>query len=79
MTSSGLRVNGDPYELGSGRRKLLHLLGGCGCVRCIGVGHRLHDYRVIAAEGDVTDLDPDTFTTMIVRYVNHECWLSGAS
>ena len=51
------RVDGDAHELGAGARQRRDLRDGGLGVRGVGVGHRLHDDRRAAADGDVADLD----------------------
>ncbi len=59
-SGSGFRViHGNAHQFGAGTGQLQHLLGGCGYIRGIGIGHRLHNDRVAAAHGDAVDIDCD--------------------
>jgi hypothetical protein len=52
-------VDGDAYQLGTGVRQFQHLSGGRIHVGCVGIGHRLHDDSVAAADYDAVDIDTD--------------------
>ncbi len=46
------RVDGDPHHLAAGLRQFLHLNRGADRVGRVGVGHRLHHHRRVAAAAD---------------------------
>ena len=52
-------VDGDAHELGAGAGERRRLAGGALDVGRVGVGHRLHDDRGIAADDDAADVDGD--------------------
>ncbi len=51
-----LGVHGDAHQFGAGARQRHHLVDGGRHVGRIGVGHRLHDDRMIAADLDTSDV-----------------------
>ena len=48
------RIDGDAHEFGAGHRQLLDLDGRLDRIDRVGVGHRLHPHRRIAANRDQT-------------------------
>jgi len=55
---SGLAgIDGDAHDLGAGARQFGALRGGGNDVGGVGVGHRLHHHRGVAADDDAADGD----------------------
>ena len=52
-----LAVDGDAHHFGAGARERCDLRDRAVDIGGVGVGHRLHDDRRAAADGDVADLD----------------------
>ncbi len=50
-------VDGDAHDFGAGARQRRDLRDGAVDIGGVGVGHRLHDDRRAAADGDVADHD----------------------
>ena len=50
-------IDGDAHDLGAGARQRRHLRGRSGDIGGVGIGHRLHDDRRIAADGHAADID----------------------
>ena len=57
-------VDRDAHDLGAGVRQRRDLARGRLDVGGVGVGHRLHDDRRAAADGDAADIDRDRFVTL---------------
>ena len=62
-------VDRDANQFGAGPRQRRDLLDGAGDVGGIGVGHRLHHNRCIAADADAIDRARDGFSALNVCHV----------
>ena len=60
-------VDRDAHDFGAGAGQRRHLARGALDVGRVGVGHRLHDDRRVAADGDAADIDGDRFMTCPAR------------
>ncbi len=58
-------VDRDAHQLGAGARQRRHLLRGAFDVGGVGIGHRLHDDRMTAADHDAADIDRDRFVARL--------------
>ena len=52
-----LAVDRDPHQFGTGARQRCDLRHGAFDIGGVGIGHRLHDDRRTAADGDIADHD----------------------
>ena len=67
-SSGGVVVDGDPYQFAARIGKLNNLIGCAFGIACVGVGHALHDYWMIAANPNPTDIDRHTFSALDLKH-----------
>ena len=60
-------IHGDANQFRAGARQLHDLIHGCGGIGRIGVGHRLHDDRMVSADIHSTDVHHDGLAALM-------CW-----